>query len=742
MAEDRARRRTRGVVVVALALAAAALGCRERSERVVRFPVPEAERVAVGPESRNGVWLAPGDAVRWSLPAGPSRRITAAYASLLTGDPAGRLRIQVSGAGRRVRADVRTLSADPTRWHPLSLKVPRSAEPLELELAYENPGPGTETRSLFLAEPSLRVPARDAPRTIVLFDVDTLRADRVGAYGYPIATTPRLDRYFRQGLRAEKCIAAANWTLPAHASIFTSASVARHDAGRYATLLSESFETLAERMAAAGYRTLAVTGGGLIDPSFGVAQGFDRYYSVSEPAARSVRRAVDLLKEHRNEPVFLFFHTYQLHDYVGDEESARELFGGVSALGPDWRIPYSEFARAYATAPAFPGWARNRYDVALRSVDGAFGLLLDGLQREERLSKTAILLTSDHGEALGERAIGNWGHGTPYLFEDELLVPFQVRVPWKPAARGLVRGNASHLDVAPTLLDAAGQKAPAAFEGRSLLSSPPPPGRPIVTEAAPLEALAARIDDHKLIRRTGVPQKFWTTAGEFLVLSVQESFDLARDPREATPLPSASDWGQKLLAEVDLYLASGFPDSLIVRLPRSPEEEGRPIVVSARGRGVAPSLRSFGLATRGVFSQRGARTEIRFRRPRAPVWLAFQTDDSRALALRIDGVGPVASAAGRDLDRGSYEWRALGWAGREPLPAGPATAVFTTPPSSQRARGALHTLPSDVVTRLLSLGYLPFTSPSAALPAAAGEETNESPDTSLKEGEIRIGHAD
>jgi arylsulfatase A-like enzyme len=738
MDADRAHRRTpsaAAVAVAALALMAGALACRGRSERVVRLPLPEAERVAVGPESRPGVWLSPGDAVRWSLPAGPARRISAAYASLLTGDPPGTLRVRISGAARPVSPSVLTLSADPAKWHPLSVKVPRSRVPLELELAYENAGSGTGTRSLFLSEPSLTVPARDAPRTIVLFDVDTLRADRVGAYGYPRATTPRLDRFFRQGLRAEKCIAAANWTLPAHASIFTSLPVARHDAGRYGTLLAESFETLAESLAAAGYRTLAVTGGGLIDPSFGLAQGFDRYLGVTESADRSVRRALDLLREHRNEPVFLFFHTYQVHDYTGDEEAAHELFGGVLALGPDWRTPYAEFAHAHGTEPGFTAWARNRYDAAVRTVDGAFGLLLDGLQREARLSQTAILLTSDHGEALGERAIGNWGHGTPYLFEEELLVPLEVKVPWMPEARGVIRGNASHLDVAPTLLEAAGVRPPAAFQGRSLLSSSPPPGRPIVTEAPPLEALAARIDDYKLIRRTGVPQKFWTTSGEFYVLSVQESFDLSKDPGEATPLPSASDWGRQLLAEVDLYLASGFPDSLIVRLPRAPEEQGREIVVSARGRGVAPSLRTFGLGARGDLSQRGARTEIRFRRPRAPVWLAFQPDESRALSLRIAGAGPITSAAGGRLESRSYEWSRLGWAGRERLPARPETVLFTTPPSSRRPRAA-HTLPSDVVTRLLSLGYLPFTSPSGGLPAAAAGD--EAPDSSLAPGEVRI----
>jgi len=744
-AHPRSRRRRRAAAVtlaLALGVAAGSLACMDRSRRVVRLPVPETEWVGVASETRPGVWLSPGDSVRWSLPAGPARRLAGGYASLLAGDAPGRLQIRIAGAERAPRPDVLELSADPARWHEFSVELPKTGAPAELEVAYENGGAGPATRSIFLSEPSLEVPARGPPRTVVLFLIDTLRADHVGAYGYRLPTTPHLDSYFREGLRAEKCVAAANWTLPSHASLFASVPVARHDAGRYGNVLAESFETLAERMAAAGYRTLAVTGGGLVDPAFGMAQGFDRYVTTRETAAQAVRRSLDLLREHRDEPVFLFLHTYQVHDYAADEASARALFGDVAALGPDWRAEFSEVTRARGADPGLADSLRHRYDAALRSVDGAFGELLDGLQREERLSRTAILFTSDHGEALCDRRIDGqcleWGHASPYLFEEEILVPLEARVPWAPRARGIRRGNASHLDVAPTLLDAAGVPAPASFEGRSLLSESPPAGRALVTEAPPLEALAARVDDHKLIRRTGSPQSSWFDGGAFLVLSVQESFDLARDPSERQPLASASDWGTRLLAEVDRYLASGFPDSLVVRLPAAPSEAGLPIVVSARGRAAAPALRVFGLASTGAFSQRGARTEARFARPRAPVWLAFETDGSRALDLDVQGAGPVASTMGWSVGRGSYSWSGLGWTGRARLP--PGVAVFTTPPSTARSGGMLP-LPGEVVARLLSLGYLPFASSPAALPATAAT-TGEAPDASLAPEEVRIGRAD
>jgi hypothetical protein len=176
-----------------------------------------------------------------------------------------------------------------------------------------------------------------------------------------------------------------------------------------------------------------------------------------------------------------------------------------------------------------------------------------------------------------------------------------------------------------------------------------------------------------------------------------------------------------------------------VRIPRAPEEEGREIVVSVLGRGPAPALRSFGLAGRGSVSQRGARTEIRFRRPRAPVWLAFQPDESRALALRVEGAGPLLSAAGRPLAAGSGSWSALGWASRERLPAGAETVIFTTPRSPRRTR-ARQSLPSDAVTQLLSLGYL---APSASGERpATGAAGGEAPDSSLFPGEVRIDRVD
>jgi hypothetical protein len=105
---------------------------------------------------------------------------------------------------------------------------------------------------------------------------------------------------------------------------------------------------------------------------------------------------------------------------------------------------------------------------------------------------------------------------------------------------------------------------------------------------------------------------------------------------------------------------------------------------------------------------------------------------SRAPSRRIDGAGPLASATGGRLERGSYSWTHLGWAGRERLPAGEETVIFTTPQGPRRPR-VQRTLPSDAVSQLLSLGYLPFSSPSGETPAAG---KGESARRSLAAGEV------
>jgi len=730
--------------LVAFALAAGSLSCGQRSRLVVRLPLPETERVTLASESRAGCWLSPGDSIQWDLPSAPRGRLEGTYSSTLAGGTGGTLELEISAVSPGERRPWRTsvsLVSDSKGWRAWSVNLPRIPAPSRLRILWRKEQPGSRANSLFLTEPSLSAARREGPRTIVLLLVDTLRADHVSAYGYPRPTTPRLDAFFAGWLRAETCLPAGNWTLPSYASLLTSASVARHGVGRYGHLLPEDLPTLAESVSRKGFRTLAVTGGGYVDPSLGFARGFDRYAVVSGPAAGAVESALSMLEEHGGEPAFLLLHTYQVHDYAPDEAAARRLFPDPTVLGPDWRESVAALRGERMSDSRFPGWIRARYDAALASVDDAFGRLLEGLGRQGRLENTAVLFTSDHGEGLCDRFLGGqcleWGHGSPYLFEEELRVPLQARIPWNPRARGVIRGVATLLDVAPTLVHAAGAPVPFSFEGRSLLSGVIPAGRPVVTEAPPLDALALREADRKLIRRTGAVQRsLFDERASYHRFPVEECHELGRDPGEKDPVPCEP----RLRERVERYLASGFPDSLVLRIPARPLGGAeRRAVLRARGRQAAPAMRTFGLASPPQLSQRGALSEARFEVGLAPVWLALATlDGSRALEIEITGVPLLVTAAGAGLASGSYRWQDLQWLPAGSLPDG--AALFTTPPSP-RSFTAPAALSSDLTARLLSLGYLRGAPPLAAGLDPVAAEGSEGA-ASLSPGEVRVRSAD
>ncbi|MGE5276754.1 MAG: sulfatase [Acidobacteriota bacterium] len=695
---------------VFLALAGGFACRREASGPVARLRLPESESLTIGPETRPGVWLSPGDAIEWELSAGPPVRVGGSYSGTLMGPSAGKLRLEMLSAsrkGRAVHSSSVALSADTSGWRTWSGVIPEREKPSTLRLAWDNGEVPAAAHSIFLTEPSLSTGQGPPGRTVVLFLVDTLRADHVSGYGYRLPTTPHLDRYFDGWLRAETCLPSANWTLPSHASLFTSVSVARHRVGRYGHVLPEGLPTLSESLARAGFRTLAVVGGGYVDPSFGFARGFDRYAVVPGPARKAVATALAMLEETSGEPAFLFLHTYQVHDFAPDEDVARRLFPDPGVLGPHFPEDVGKLRANGAMAdPRFPLWIRSRYDAALASVDAAFGSLLEGLGRQGRLERTAILFTSDHGEGLCDRVYRGqclqWGHGSPYLYEEELRVPLEARIPWRPEARGIVGGNASLLDVAPTLLAAVGASVPASFEGRSLLSGAAAPDRVVVTEAPPLDALTLRKARSKLVRRTGgAPRSVFDPGTFYYALPAEECYDLALDPMERRRLPCR----RGLEDQADRYVASGFPDALVIRIPAGPAGgESRQALLRAQGRVSAPAVRTFGLASPPELEQRGATAEVRFRLGPAPAWIAFEPrDGSRALELESRGLPPLSAPGGARLAPGSYRWLQLRWGAAAALPG--QAALFTTPPAPRSATASAH-VSSELASRLLALGYL------------------------------------
>jgi arylsulfatase A-like enzyme/Tfp pilus assembly protein PilF len=271
---------------------------------------------------------------------------------------------------------------------------------------------------------------RDARPNVLLVTIDTLRADRVGAYGDGKARTPVLDRLAGEGTRFAHAFAAAPITLPSHASILTGAHPPTHGVRHNGIFrLGPGAETLAERLRASRYTTGAVVGSYVLDRRFGLDRGFSYYDDemgseradsagfLERSAERVTSRATRWLAR-SGSPFFLWVHYYDPHH--------------------DYRPP----------APFDEDFGDDLYAGEVAYVDASLGQLIDALRAGGRLDDTIVAVTSDHGESLGEH--GEETH-TLTLYDATLAVPLVFRGPGVPAGRtveGVVRG----VDVAPTIL--------------------------------------------------------------------------------------------------------------------------------------------------------------------------------------------------------------------------------------------------------------------------------------------------
>jgi arylsulfatase A-like enzyme len=286
---------------------------------------------------------------------------------------------------------------------------------------------------------------RHVPPNVLLVTIDTLRWDRLGAYGHASAATPVLDGLARRGVRFTTAIAHAPLTAPSHASILTGRNPLGHgvrDNGAFA--LPKEPRTLAEVFRDAGYSTAAFVSGFPLDHRYGFARGFETYDDRLQRGSDS-RRA----------------------PYV--ERSAADVSRSALAWMKGARSPWLAWVHYFDPhAPYDPPpdllarFAASPYDGEIASVDRELGALLKAA--DTGAYRTLVLVTSDHGESLGEH--GEATHGV-FVYDATLRVPFLL------AGAGVARGRVSDvvargIDVLPTLVDYAGLAVPHGVDGRSL----------------------------------------------------------------------------------------------------------------------------------------------------------------------------------------------------------------------------------------------------------------------------------
>ena len=433
-----------------------------------------ANRVSVARSERQALVTTAGVVWQTAEEEALGGTLAVSLAALGAADEGATAVIELRAGGAR-REILRT-AVRPGAWSRHRLALPQESG--RLALTSEGPSP------VAWAEiHALRSPGRRAARRpdLVLISIDTLRADHLSTYGYPRPTSPHLDRLAAESYLFTRSLSASTWTLPSTATLLTGLLPAQHGLLSIHRRLTPDADTLAERLARLGYRTAAITDGGFVDTHWGFSQGFERYDATAgepwEPkdVAEIADPASRWLEENRFHPFFLFVHTYETHQPYVNRESFADPF-----LDPGYAGPFAERASVHVSeAAATVGADLERivalYDGEIRRADHYLGRFLDSLRAAGRWRDTAVIVTSDHGEEFLDH--GDFDHGFAKVFDPNVRVPLILKPPGGLAAGRTVDRPVTGLDVAPTLLQLAGDGGAASLPGRPLLAagSPGPP---------------------------------------------------------------------------------------------------------------------------------------------------------------------------------------------------------------------------------------------------------------------------
>jgi arylsulfatase A-like enzyme/Flp pilus assembly protein TadD len=335
----------------------------------------------------------------------------------------------------------------------------------------------------------------------------------LGSSGNRSAQTPWLDRLAAGGLRFTNARAHNVVTLPSHANILTGRLPPDHGVRDNAGFrLAATEETLATRLAANGFRTGAFISAFPLDSRFGLARGFDVYDDAF----------VDVAPR----PAFLE------QERAGEKTVAAAMrWLGADAVNRNGKERQPSFAWIHLYEPHYPyappepyrsRFASDLYAGEVAAVDAALGPLLQPILDQGAQTNALIVVTSDHGEALGDH--GESTHGI-FAYESTLKVPLLIYYPPLFGAR-VVDAAVGHVDILPTILEALGMQAPSGLRGRSLLKlTSASEERDDVTY---FEALSGSLN------RGWAPLAGIVMDGlKYIDLPVPELYDLRADPREA-----------------------------------------------------------------------------------------------------------------------------------------------------------------------------------------------------------------
>jgi arylsulfatase A-like enzyme len=336
-------------------------------------------------------------------------------------------------------------------------------------VALRSPDAATAAAAEEVAEVADRRSSIERPN-ILLYVVDTLRADHLGVYGYARPVSPELDKFAATATVFDNAVANSSWTRAAMASMFTGLWPLKHAANGRKDILDPEATTLAEILSAAGYQTAAKVRNWNVFPVFGFRQGFDEYQRVRDGKAVQLTRQVGAWLNERDQkkPFFLWVHAVDPHEPYRPPAETRELF--MAEDQENWGLDkHPGFKRTATMTDAekesVSNYLRSLYDAEIAYNDRGFGELVAILEEQQLLDSTVVIFVSDHGEEFLDH--GTWGHGRN-LYAENLNVPLIVRFPDR--GHGVrVAEVVQQIDLMPTLLDYVGIPVPEHVEGASFL---------------------------------------------------------------------------------------------------------------------------------------------------------------------------------------------------------------------------------------------------------------------------------
>lgn len=297
---------------------------------------------------------------------------------------------------------------------------------------------------------------------LLVITLDTMRADRIGAYGYKDAQTPNIDRLAENGVLFENCYAPVPLTLPAHVSIFTGKYPLGHgvrDNGAF--FLAPSETTLAESMKKKNYQTFAAIASFVLLSKFGLNQGFDVY----DDALEAKRVITHLESEIKAGEVYAkfdrWFKGFQKQPAPASGNETRNFLAWVHFYDP--HTPYDP-PKEYRDK--FPDTLQGKYDGEVAYTDFYAGKIIDDLKNANLLDNTLVVIVGDHGEAFGEH--NEYGHSF-FCYQENLRVPLIFYNPRLLQTPNRVANRVNLVDLMPTFNDIFGLQNDTGVQGGSLV---------------------------------------------------------------------------------------------------------------------------------------------------------------------------------------------------------------------------------------------------------------------------------